>query len=639
MSSKLKTAHLWQSAARRSSQLTTTVKDLHCDKMLKHRTSFQNLALSAVDNKRDKELKARTSELEDIKAKYKTENEEKTKLQEKLDGLMVNQTESSRKLQSYVETNERLKVEVKRKTEEVEKLQRNVNILEDRVRNLEIKACEVEKAELTLESTKKLLDSCQNECRVKESEIRRMSSKLEETENDLKYATEENKHLEAKMEDLKKQVRQELMKNELIEKGLDTIPRLQEELEQQKRRLEETEKELTDKTALLSASRQSIRDYIDRIREVEERVTESETLKRNLTTAHHEIQTLKHLMRGKDVVMFQKLQAIEQAKCVLSRNMKNGDVTPDISKLKTSVDKLSKLIRADSCQEMSEDDKIGSSFSRQKSTSFISSFVTNGHANSLDVNIKPFSSGNRSNKSKIQDNRRPVTAIVYPSVRPSTSTARNRTFLTSEFHSGINSDRHIFSRQGSNRYKESITPRQCRFRDSNLASNSADSENESSCLSSLGADKDDRIQHDLHRITAKERDEILTGFINIGDRIRITVQPKQPKYGRKKFKPINYSGIVKYKGYLDKTTYDSRLMVGVKLDDSIGDTDGTVNGKSFMYTPLNQGKYFKIQDISSVFDKKSGSYISTEILMVQFANQYKQHPDKQQYDDSDNSEC
>ncbi|XP_050398980.2 chromosome partition protein Smc isoform X2 [Patella vulgata] len=587
---------------------------------------------------RDKELKARTSELEDIKAKYKTENEEKTKLQEKLDGLIVNQTESSRKLQSYVETNERLKVEVRRKTDEVEKLHRNVNILEDRVRNLEIKACEVEKAELTLESTKKLLDSSQNECRVKESEIRRMSSKLEETQNDLKFATTENKHLEAKLDDLKKQVRQELMKNELIEKGLDTIPRLQEELGEQKKRLEETEKELTDKTALLTASRQSIRHYIDRIREVEERVTESETLKQNLATAHHEIQTLKHLMRGKDVVMFQKLQAIEQAKCVLSRNVKNGDVTPDINQLKTSVDKLSKLIRADSCQEISEDDKTGSSFSRQKSTSFRSSFITNGHANSIDVNIKPFSSDNRSNKSKIQDHRRPVTAIVYPSVRPSTSTARNRTFHTSEFHSGISSDRHIFSRQGSNRFKESTSPRQCRFQDSSLASNSVDSENES-CLSSSGPERGDRIQHDLNRITGKERDEILTGFINVGDRIKITVQPKQPKYGRKKFRPINYIGIVKYKGYLDKTTYDSRLMVGVKLDDSIGDTEGTVNGKSFMYTPLNQGKYFKIQDISSVFDKKTGSYISTEILMVQFANQYKQHQDKQQYDDSDDSDC
>lgn len=36
----------------------------------------------------------------------------------------------------------------------------------------------------------------------------------------------------------------------------------------------------------------------------------------------------------------------------------------------------------------------------------------------------------------------------------------------------------------------------------------------------------------------------------------------------------------------------------------VGDTDGSYKGKRLMYTPFDQGKFFKIRDLTSVLNVK-----------------------------------
>ena len=61
------------------------------------------------------------------------------KLKKQLDTISSNQSEASRRLVRAQETSEKLKDENKKKTEHIEKLERNISHMEDRIRNLEIR--------------------------------------------------------------------------------------------------------------------------------------------------------------------------------------------------------------------------------------------------------------------------------------------------------------------------------------------------------------------------------------------------------------------------------------------------------------------------------------------------------------------
>ncbi|ESO82771.1 hypothetical protein LOTGIDRAFT_155792 [Lottia gigantea] len=595
--SKLKTAAIWQKAAKKTSEIPGFESQCK-DRMLKHRTSFSTLAQTVVDNKRavqrDKELKAKTAELEEVKGQLKKENEEKKQLQLQLQELTSNQTEANQKLRHFADTNEKLRLELKRKSEAIDKLEKHIAASDDRIRNLEIKASEVEKAEITLESTKKLLETSQGDCRGKDSELRRMKLKNDDTERELKAATKKSKDLELTIDDLKKQVRQELMTNESIERGLQSIPILREQLAEQEEKIGELEKELTEKTALLVASKQAVREYKDKIRVNNDKLTETEQLKTDLTLAQHEIETLKTLMKGKDTVMIQKLQTLEQAKKIIN-SPKSEVQYEEVNDLRSSIDKLSKLIRSDPSFGLNRRTMP----LRSQSACHKSTFMTIGLVDQIDK------------RQTIEDDRnsRPVTAIVYP-IRPNTvaGTHKNRKYITTDFD--------IFNEN----------------KQSEVVHNECDSLSNDSFLDSFLSHRRQSDDEIFNNLSSKQREEILDNIINIGDRVKIIAPQKQPRYGRKKVNPLNYCGIVKYKGYIGKQSHDAPLMIGVRLDLPNGDTEGVVNGTNYMFTPVNQGKFFKIRDVTSVFDRYSGNYRGTEKLMLQYNNQ--QSTDKHHNSDS-----
>ena len=42
---------------------------------------------------------------------------------------------------------------------------------------------------------------------------------------------------------------------------------------------------------------------------------------------------------------------------------------------------------------------------------------------------------------------------------------------------------------------------------------------------------------------------------------------------------------------------------------SVGDTDGTYKGKRLMYTPSDQGKFYKLRELTSVLNVKVSQFI------------------------------
>lgn len=61
-----------------------------------------------------------------------------------MDSLAISQSDASQKLVNVGELNERLRQDNKKKTDQIEKFQRDTRFLEDRLRNLEIRGKNME---------------------------------------------------------------------------------------------------------------------------------------------------------------------------------------------------------------------------------------------------------------------------------------------------------------------------------------------------------------------------------------------------------------------------------------------------------------------------------------------------------------
>ncbi|KAJ8303645.1 hypothetical protein KUTeg_020041 [Tegillarca granosa] len=370
----------------------------------KKRFNFASLAQKVMEQKkidsREKEkneLKTKIEELEEFKAKYEQEKKENEQLQQKIDQSLLSQSDTSKALFRSNELVERLRADNKKKTEQIEKFQSTISHMEDRMRNLEIRASEVEKAELILETTKQNLESTQTQVRARDGEIRRLTKEYEDKTKQLEYANEKIKSLDDKIEDLKFQVRHELMKNENIEK-----------------------KEIEEKTALLTAARKAVREYKDQTRDYEKTTSDVDHLQNELEVTRYEVNTLKKLMIGKDHLVSQKSKALDLAKEVIQ--------TMQCSANKEQTEKIVRWI-----------DKIGTAATERPKSPHnkMKPYATIHHIKEIDVSRPPYSSdpdcihhngkserpmsGNTFPMRNHSDESRPKTAVVRPTINKSAS--------------------------------------------------------------------------------------------------------------------------------------------------------------------------------------------------------------------------
>ncbi|XP_067652519.1 CAP-Gly domain-containing linker protein 1-like [Haliotis asinina] len=623
----------------------------------------------------EKELKAKQDELDNFKGKYNREREEKKKLQEDYDRLLSSQGDASQKLVLANESLEKLRLEAKKKNDQMEKQQRAMNVMEDRMRNLEIRASEVEKAELTLESTKKNLEVAVAESRSKDTEIRKMASQCEEKDMKLHAANEKITTLEKKMNDLKLQVRHELMKNENIEKGLETIPRLKEEIVDRDKRIKKLIKEVEEKTALMTAARKAVRDYKDKLRDADKKLDASKDLDLELQLARCEVATLKKLMSGKDSLVLQKCQALDLAKEVID-SLNTSSVDPEklgrIQKVlerlcnpadppkeedttkegdTTKVGDTSLPTESSVSSNVVMSDRSGGSKSRMGLLRPSSSPHINdsNKENMINVNINPYSMDNshadHSQRASPFPDRprhhrnnmptRPKTAQVRRSASFHDPSFHLPTSRSSSFRSSANTDTrcngHVYKSETRTSYKfqpsldysigvSESKRKQTRPYSATMGSPTEDSDSDTGWSVPYNTELLQRLSHEqrvaLSNMTAADKDKLLMEVINIGDRVTISVPQKAPRYGRKKVKPIVYTGMVKYRGNLDKEYYDARMYAGLKLDEPIGDSDGTYKGKRYMFTPAEHGKFVKMRDITLILNVQTGHYMPLAQMML-----------------------
>ncbi|XP_071088725.1 calcium-binding and coiled-coil domain-containing protein 1-like [Haliotis cracherodii] len=637
-------------------------KRLVLEKPNAEKVLIKQLEASVADG--EKELKLKQDELDNIRGKYNTEREERKKLQQDYDRLLSSQGDASQKLVLANESLDKLRLETKKKNDQAEKQQRAVSVMEDRMRNLEIRASEVEKAELTLESTRKNLEASVAECRSKDTEIRKMVTQCEERDMKLHAANEKISTLERKMNDLKLQVRHELMKNENIEKGLETIPRLKDDILDRDKRIKQLVKEVEEKTALMTAARKAVRDYKDKLRDADKKLEASRDMDLELKLAQCEVSTLKKLMSGKDTLVLQKCQALDLAKEVID-SLNTSSVDPEkLGRIQKVLERLCSTadpsreggtpregdtsLQAESSisSNMATSDCSGGSKSRMGLLRPSSSphMSDSNKENMINVNVPPYSMDNghadhsertspfldRPKHHRGNMPTRPKTAHIRRSASFHNPGFHPPSSRSTSFRSSANTSAegrcngHLYKSETRTGYKFQPSldysigvleskRKQTRPYSAMLSSPTEDSDSDTGWGVPDNTELLQRLSHEqrvaLSNMTAADKDKLLMEVISIGDRVSISVSQKAPRYGRKKVKPIVYTGMVKYRGNLDKEFYDARMYAGLKLDEPIGDSDGTYKGKRYMFTPAEHGKFIKMRDISLILNVQTGHYM------------------------------
>ncbi|KAK7481728.1 hypothetical protein BaRGS_00027101 [Batillaria attramentaria] len=533
----------------------------------------------------ERDLKAKNEELEEVRVKLEQEQDSKQKLQKQLQQLQVSIQDANSKLQRAQDVGEKLRLENKKKTEQVEKLERNISHMEDRIRNLEIRASEVEKAELTLESTRRNLESSQQDCRSKEGEIRRLQDKYDKTCLELEQAQTKIAELEKKIDDLKLQVRHELMKNENIERGLETIPHLKDDIRERDKRISQLETEIDQMSILLAASRKAVREFKDKIRDLEKGEAAGEGMRRELELAQHEVMTLKQLITGKDALLLRKGQALEQAKEIIESLPRTQDEKEKLKKIQQLLTKLADRDISTNPNNTNESDMNGNR-GHQRVLLTPRGRQNQDAGRELTVNAAPYSreSGEPVNflEQCLQDGgtgRGGPTqmAVVHPVRRASSfheqsshqprsrHSPRSQNRNSSQIRPGTSNVYRPETRPGSrfppsldyslggtqdeqdswvnvtNHHNVNHSQRKPRpYSATNACHRDTDASSDFGSHSSLDTDSEisvsTRDQQLLAKaqLTARQKDEILASSITIGDRVTFTIPQKPPRYGRKK---------------------------------------------------------------------------------------------------------
>ncbi|KAL5021107.1 hypothetical protein ScPMuIL_000262, partial [Solemya velum] len=449
--------------------------------------------------------------------------------------------------------------------------------------------------------------------------------------------------------------------------NLEMIPKLKEVIAEKEKEVLDLGKLLENKTALLTASRKTSKEYKDQLRRIEQNDAMVESLQEELKMSKFEIETLKLLMTGKDQLVMEKCRALDKAKVAIQsvRADRPDSNRLDIPQGENSVKKSPqsqqgiKMVRP----LVNGQPVISRTANTNcRTTGLVQTGKTDNHVrNSLEENDKFFKSRNARNASPDRNEKflkkvindtyiplsaRPRTAVVHPISRSApqleNSPYKPQPLLQrpSQKCLQILTSRTIqpVKYQSTSRPNSKYTPSLNYVVGLNTVDNlklsprgpasledcfSETSGSDSILLPSDSTNLEETqeisdIEMEVAKLSEMDRERLLSDMISVGNRVRVDVMEKAPKtYGRRVGpQRKTYCGIVKFVGPLDHDKGTTKLYTGIRLDDLSGDTDGMYNGKQYMYTASKQGKFFRVKNISSVLDVKIGQYVSANSLIA-----------------------
>ncbi|XP_074661717.1 uncharacterized protein LOC141914435 isoform X1 [Tubulanus polymorphus] len=625
-------------------------------------------------------LKQTVDELNEYKEKYAREKSQRENFEDQCSKLTEELKDTKEKLANTTEEFETSKSDLQAALQKLTTSETSLTQAEERIKSLESKEkillMDVEKAELTVETMKKSLDNARSIRIEKETELTTIKSYLELKTKNLQNAEQTIEELQSSVEDLKSQVMDEIRRNEQMDRDLNCIAELKQQIVDKDEEISNIQNQLDERLLLLQLARKTAKDYKDRIKELENTVSAMDDLEKDLQISRCETLTLKKLLLGKDKLVIQKSQALELAKEVLQEIQNNDQFLHMVKKagkkatvqatfpqgIKSQEDEAIEN-GLNTCIEHDHQmlyDELTEQLNSARATSPMRFPRSKPKKVCLDINTPPCNittsslnliekqaeckqnigfleyiadehltprSNRETNKTSVGQNRQNKALL---NVRNSSSTdgRTSQNLNTSpgdKLFDRLKSAYSIYLPNDSFQNFRSVEHHNVadvRLETPQIPEQQKENGFEIVTVSSVSSRSTTRppsststsssAQPPLPKLTKYEKDQLMLELIHVGDRVQVNLGPCKERSS-----PY-YSGIVKFVGSVDREYASFRPLIGLKLDEPVGDTDGVYKGKRYFTVPLRHGKFVKATKIVSVLNPRAGRYKTIDESTIEY---------------------
>ena len=392
------------------------------------------------------------------------------------------------------------------------------------------------------------------------SDLRR---ELRQTGDRLRQAERNLEGRDARLEEIETDVRIQLAKNRDLEEELLRVGELEGRLKGTESLLEKTDLQLEEKNAALSHARRSLQLAKQRNQELDEELQHMAELREKLHHSRCEINTLKSFLASKTAQVQSRDCEIERSKELIDTLQTRDEKRAQI--LSIVLERTARLQ-----QEQKQSNTMG--------------------AKSLVG--RPSSAGREHERTLSAPN-------TFPSPKPPAATVLG---------TGRKKNQQLAKRlvtESRNKSFAGVLPQldaKPAQRRRSKPSFSLPNSNELRYLTRLS---DASIKKDSELLNMPFYDDPPPPLLKTGDRVLVDVS----KPGLSGLSPHAIAGHVKYMGKVDSAYIDSRYFVGVKLDEALGDCDGTRKGKRYFTCQPMHGLLLQSDRVVAVLDKKTLKYV------------------------------
>ncbi|XP_065913285.1 myosin heavy chain, striated muscle-like isoform X2 [Dysidea avara] len=521
------------------------------------------------------DLEAVNRELENERERHKATMNELARANEELENVATQLYETG---QTLDESN----AELQAKDADITQLQAEIAQRDEEIARLNNSVMELQVVQQELDVTKQSFLDSENTAKErnlvvteKESAISTLRYQFESLTDQIKTARGVIDARDSTIEQLHVTLEEE---RKLKEQLQDHVSQLQKEVAQLVEGLQNNKLVLDEKISALSLARKQLRNTRERNSELEKGLEKMNTATDKLRAAECEIRTLKSFLTSKTAIMERRKKELKEMKEHVTeledKDQKRTFILADV------LEKTARLQQDVTAHQTSPTHRPSSAPHEGNKELEVDLSASKGHsiASHKHLQSMPLSQSFRSTRTtQSKASRKSQTSHRLPPI----TTPRSK----SDFMMPT-------KKELRNRQKEadaaavdhSYTNPNCQCFLCKM-----DDTLEMSGPEGFGSD----MQHEL----------ALSQQVGIGD--RVIIQIKKSMYD---LEPHKVTGIVKYVGRVDSEFVDSRVYVGVKLDEPYGNTDGVMKGKRYFKCPSKHGRFVRITNILSVLPSRGMFY-------------------------------
>ena len=395
----------------------------------------------------------------------------------------------------------------------------------------------------------------------KEGSVSELRRELQQVVGQLREAERSVEEKDSRLDAMETDVRIQLARTRDLEEELLRVTELESKLGTAEGLLEKTEVQLDEKNSALGHARKSLQLARQRNQELDDELQHMSELREKLHHSRCEINTLKSLLASKTSLVQARDSEIERSDQMV-RNLRARD------------EKRAQVLSV----VLEQTARIHQEQKQSQRLLAVSNLL-----------VRPSSAGRQHERTFSAPNTLPSPLPDDTPKRQRSQAPRKRITAESRNKSFVGVLPQIDGRPAGPRKRS-----KAHFTFSN--------NNELRNLTRLA---DASIKKDSELLNVTFFDDPPPPKLNIGDRVLVDIS----KPGLPSLSPKGVAGTVRYVGKVDSVYIDNRYFVGVKLDEPIGDCDGTRKGKRYFMCQPQHGLLVLSDRVVAVLDKTSLKFI------------------------------